>query len=703
MVENELPEDGEGPRRKTFSPPAEDAAFTGELPVLGDSDEFSALAEPLIPAVLTPSAGVAPPVRTSLSDEEILLKFGGGGAGSTAEMMRELEAQVALRDKEEEAFTMWADLTRATRGASAEEIIASERAVFGGGIPEPVELTEDDDDLGEDDDVAVAPIPADGGDLPEGEGPERDESVIDGPVNDGAEPDEALELDAQPVKDDHWPMDHGEGYPQPEVVGAFVAGDEPAKDHVPLVDRTGLEPTAENQRVLSTAGLFWSWWATLTPIVGIVAGAFLVSRGLGLIETVVALGAAALLAGGIIAASAYSGARTGLSTLHTAQMTFGRHGNVVPSALIVVIRIALVGLLVVGAETLATRIVSAAGWWPFDLWILRVVMAAVIAAIVLTLALLGGRVLRVGLYVSAGVQVPAIIGFVLLTAPALSFAGVTGWSSPGPQVVALGSLALSVLLVLSGHTGGDLARYHRDGGNTRGALGTLTGLVAVIPTLVFVSYVAVVAIGTPRSALTMVTDPVGTLVADLPSWFPAPLLIGLVLPLVGLASLALFSGGLASLSAGLRISRPLATTVFAVISLAAVAAVIALEQPVAGYVPSLLYVAGVVLAAWGASFALDVALGPKRLDGVASGAVPAWRAAPLAGMILGVVAGLGMITSSVSWLGWLGYLLPLLEMAGLGDVSSGQWGVLVALVLSGLVSAIAALTLRAKTAQVAHG
>jgi hypothetical protein len=147
----------------------------------------------------------------------------------------------------------------------------------------------------------------------------------------------------------------------------------------------------------------------------------------------------------------------------------------------------------------------------------------------------------------------------------------------------------------------------------------------------------------------------------------------------------------------------LATTVFAVISLAAVAAVIAWEQPVAGYVPSLLYVAGVVLAAWGASFALDVALGPKRLDGVASGAVPAGRAAPLAGMILGVVAGLGMITSSVSWLGWLGYLLPLLEMAGLGDVSSGQWGVLVALVLSGLVSAIAALTLRAKTAQVAHG
>jgi hypothetical protein len=147
----------------------------------------------------------------------------------------------------------------------------------------------------------------------------------------------------------------------------------------------------------------------------------------------------------------------------------------------------------------------------------------------------------------------------------------------------------------------------------------------------------------------------------------------------------------------------LATTVFAVISLAAVAAVIAVGQPVAGYVPSLLYVAGVVLAAWGASFALDVVLGAKRLDDVASGALPTWRVAPLAGMTLGVSAGLGMITSSVPWLGWLGYLLPLLEMAGFVDLSSGQSGVLVALVVSGLVSAIAALALRAKTVRVAHG
>lgn len=697
MVENQEPEDNEGPRRKTFTPPAEDATFTGSLPVMGDTDESGAPVAPIAPVNAAPTAAIAPPIRRSLSDEEILAKFRSESAGSTAEMMNELEAQVTLREEEEEAFAMWENLTRATRGASAEEIIARERVVFDGGIPEPLVVIEDPipEVVEEIEEEAQPELEVEAEPEPEPE-PEEDASTEPEPVvPEVNEPEEDL------GDEDRWPLAQVEAAAEPETA---MVEDEPVKDCVPVLDRTGLEPTAENQKVLSTAGLFWSWWATLTPIVGIIAGAFLVSRGLGLLETIAALGAAALLSGGLIAAGAYAGTRTGLSTLHTAQMTFGRHGNSVPSALIIVIRLVLVGLLVLGAETLATRIITSAGWWPFDLWILRAASAALIAGVVVTLAILGGRALRIGLYVSAGFQALGILGFVVLTAPDVSFAGVAVWSSSALQVIALGSLALSVLLVLFGHAGGDLARYHRGGGGGgRSAVATVSGLVAVVPTLLFVSYVALVAIGAPRLAITLVTDPVGTLAAQLPAWFPAPLLLGLVLPLIGLASLALFSGGLATLSAGVRVSRPVATTVFAVISLAVVAAAIVFEQPVAVYVPSLLYVAGVVLAAWGAAFALDVALGADRLDSVATGNVPAWRVAPLAGMVVGIAAGLGMITSSFWWLEWLGYLLPLLEMAGLIDFSAGQLGVLVAVVVSGVVSAITALAIRPKAAQVARG
>ncbi len=694
MVENQNSEDVEGPRRKTFTPPAEDATFTGSLPVMGETDESGAPVEPIAPVVSVPTSAISPPVRTSLSDDAILAKFRGESAGSTAEMINELEAQVTLREEEEEAFTMWANLTRATRGTSADEIIARERIIFDGGTPEPLPEVED-------------PLSEDVDDVQDETQPEREldsEPEPEPAVEDDVEP----ELDDDAVDEDRWPLLQDEATTEPDIAEAAGLEEEPAKDVsvkdcVPVVDRTGLEPTAENQKVLSTAGLFWSWWATLTPVVGIVAGAFLVSRGLGLLESVVALSAAALLSGVLIAAGAYAGARTGLSTLHAAQMTFGRIGNSVPSALILVIRLALVGLLVLGAETLATRVVTSAGWWPFDLWILRATIAGVIAGVVVTLAILGGRSLRIGLYVSAGLQALGILGFVVVTAPALSFEGTGVWSGSALQVVALCSLALATLLVLFGHTGGDLARYHRGGGGGRSAVASVSGLVAVVPTILFVSYVALVAIGTPRLAITLVTDPVGSLAADLPAWYPAPLLLTLVLPLIGLASLALFSGGLAALSTGVRVSRVAATSVFAVISLAAVAAAIAFEQPVASFVPSLLYVAGVVLAAWGASFALDVALGANRLDTIAAGTIPAWRVAPLAGMVVGIAAGLGMISSSVSWLGWLGYLLPLLQMAGLIDVSAGQLGVLVALVVSGVVSAIAALAIRSKASQVAHG
>ncbi len=690
MVDNQNSEDAEGPRRKTFTPPAEDATFTGSLPVMGETDESGAPVEPIAPLASLPQPAISPPVRTSLSDDAILAKFRGESAGSTAEMINELEAQVTLREEEEEAFTMWANLTRATRGASAEEIIARERIIFDGGTPEPLPVIEE-------------PLPEDVDDAPDDTQPEPELEPEAEP-----EPESSSELDDATVDEDRWPLVQNDAAPEPDIAEAADVEDEPAedltvKDCVPVVDRTGLDPTAENQKVLSTAGLFWSWWATLTPVVGIVAGAFLVSRGLGLLETVVALSAAALISGALIAAGAYAGARTGLSTLHTAQMTFGRIGNSVPSALILVIRLGLVGLLVLGAETLATRVVTSAGWWPFELWALRAAIAVLIAGVVVTLAILGGRSLRIGLYVTAGFQALGIIGFVVVTAPALSFAEAGVWSSSALQIVALGSFALAALLVLFGHTGGDLARYHRGGGGARRAVATVSGLIAVVPTILFVSYVALVALSTPRLAITLVTDPVGTLAADLPAWYPAPLLLGLVLPLIGLASLALFAGGLAVLSTGVRISRVAATSVFAVISLAAVAGAIAFDQPVASFVPSLVYVAGVVLAAWGASFALDVTLGANRLDSVATGAAPAWRVAPLAGMVVGIAAGLGMITSPVSWLGWLGYLLPLLELAGLIDVSAGQLGVLVALVVSGVVSAIAALAIRAKTLPVAHG
>ena len=59
--------------------------------------------------------------------------------------------------------------------------------------------------------------------------------------------------------------------------------------------------------------------------------------------------------------------------------------------------------------------------------------------------------------------------------------------------------------------------------------------------------------------------------------------------------------------------------------------------------------------------------------------------------VLQVTVGFGLIESSVSWLAWQGYLFPLLDMAGLIDLSPASPGLLVAFVLAGIISGIGAI------------
>lgn len=734
MADDELTESSEGPRRKTFTPPSDDAVFTGSFPVIDDVSPEVPAVSPIPPLTPPPSAAIAPPVRTSLSDADILARFSGETAGSTAEMITELERQVSLREDEEEAFEMWANLTRATRGTSAGEIVSRERIVFDGGTPPPIEVPEREDaggplaetpsaetpsaetppELVGSDDESMAADAAKGvlsgevlvsgtvsADEEEPQEPEPLESALseDQVAHDElVVEDPAVENSAvEELAEEHWPLD------QTESAGGAneETPAEPTAALAPMIDRIGLEPTPENHRTLTRVGLFWLWFATLTPVVGIVGGSFFVSQGAGVLETAVALGAAAVVSGAIISASAYAGAKTGLSTLHTAQATFGRVANALPSAFLVLIRIAVLGVIVLAAQRLITDVAVAANWWSFDLWILRASAAGLVLAVVITLALLGGRILRIALYSSAGVSVAALAAFAVLTGPTVNASALQSWSADALTVVALGSLALAGVLVLFGHTGGDLARYSRSG--RAGSVSAISGLAAVVPTVLFVTYVAWVGASTPTFARALVADPVGALAGQLPPWFPAPVLLGLVVPLVVLGALSLFSGGLAVVSAGVAIPRNLGTGLIAVLVSAGVAAAIIVDHSISQYFPDALYVVGVVLVAWGGTYAADVAFGSHRLDNLVRGSVPAVRVAPLAGFVLAIAAGWGLISSSVGWMSWVGYAFPLLELAGLIDLRDGQPGVLVALVIASVVSVVAAASTRTPRAEVVDG
>jgi hypothetical protein len=135
----------EGPRRRTYEPPSEEAVFTGSFPVIEDATE---------PESTTPLTIPEPPVRTSLPEAAILEQFRDGSAGGTTDMMAELERQVFLKEEEEEAFTSWAQIVRNLRGAEAEPYIARQRIIFDGGDPSvleeeelPEQLTDENDSV----------------------------------------------------------------------------------------------------------------------------------------------------------------------------------------------------------------------------------------------------------------------------------------------------------------------------------------------------------------------------------------------------------------------------------------------------------------------------------------------------------------------------------------------------------------------------
>jgi len=691
MVDDEQTPDGpeaEGPRRKTYTPPDESAVFTGSFPVV-DEDALNSpivASEPVAPEAPTQArAATDPPIRQSLSDTEIMARFQGPDAGTTAEMILELERQVSLRQDEEEAFTMWANLVRATRGDDAEAIIQRERIIFDGGELEDDELPQEKTEEAV---LEEAEIPEGVAELVSeeltGKDSAAEELAVEEPAEVLASPEEVAPLEDLTVPEDQWPLQQARDEPE--------EASQTSEDVIPA------------QRVQSpvTAGLVWMWSASIAPVLGIVAGAFLISRGAGFLDAVIAVVAGGLIAGLVIALGARATASAGVATISLAAETFGSRGTLVPSAILVLLRVSVVALALVGAVGIAHRVLDISGLWPLERWIALAALGVVVVGATVALGILGGRVLRMALWISAGLGLAGLVGFVVVNLGVIASVSVD--LAIGEPLALVGTVALVVsgLLVLFAHTGGDLSAVRP--GSGRPVSGLLVALGALMPLAVMAVSSALVASANPRLALTLVTDPVGSLVVGLPSWYPAPALLVLVLPLIGFAAFLLFTAGRAAevfVGAGRTRVGVAITGALAVI---AAAAVVVFEVNVLAFFPDVLIAGGVVVAGWAGAFAAGAALATGRpaVSEQPSSVQPASvqpasvQFAPLVGMFVAIALGFGLISSGVSWLSWQGYLLPVLSQWGLIDLSPGAPGVFVALGVSALVALIAGLIARRK-------
>ena len=718
----------DAPRRKTFEPPAPEEAFADSIPILDGVEPLDNTADNQLrsvnppsfdsPSIDTPGSGLPssdlpsfdpyaadsqstnplgivdptpepsglsaapeylpPPVRKSLSEAEIFARFD-NEASATTDLLMALERQVALKMDDEEAFESWSAVIRQLRPHDAQAIIDHERIIFDGGVPGPLVLPPEVDEVLSSDEPST--------DEPSTDEPSTDEPSTDEPGDDVSEREDGLlreilpdmpsasdtsveefddedSIPVMPVNKERWPL---------------------AQAAVEPLDSEGSVADSASVASPGTLALFFSWFVSAVPLVALSAAAYLVFRGLGVLEVAVGVASASVLTGLVIAQMARSAAR-GPSRHLSAQPALSSVGGGVMAVILVLLRASVTLALLWVAQAVVVTVVLSSGLWTASTALLSLIASAFVAAVAIALALLGGRTLRVAMFVSGGLGVLGMAALIVIAAPDLNMGINLSWSSSAMPVLASVSLVLAGLLLMIGSLGGDQLRLSPSSARRTLVPGVISGLVSMVPLALMTLFFAWWAESSALAGLGLLADPIQTIIEGLPLWYPAPAILVLAMPLVGLASLVAYSTGSEVTRVGIPGDRRVHTVAVSVLIAAGLATLVVLEFDVSSTLPDLVFTLGVVMAAWAGFVVVEGAMGTEGSHRPGIRLNPA----PVIAMMLGVGLGLGATSSSVAWLSWQGYLFPLAEQAGLIDLAPAQPGVLLALVSGAVVSFVAA-------------
>ncbi|MDM7885362.1 cytosine permease [Curtobacterium sp. RHCKG23] len=465
---------------------------------------------------------------------------------------------------------------------------------------------------------------------------------------------------------------------------------------VRTVERQGTDVIAESDRKGTPRGLFWPWFAANVSVLGLSYGSFVLGLSYGsfvlgfgtslLQATVVSVVGVAFsfLLCGIVA---IAGKRGSAPTMVLSRAAFGVRGNRLPSFLSWVLTVgwetALASLAVLATSTVFREL----GW--DDGVVTKLVALLVVAALVVGAGIAGFDVIMRLQTVITVVTAVLTVVYVVLAVPSID-PGALGALPAGSTQNVVGAL----VLVMTGfglgwvNAAADYSRYLPRSSSTGGVVWWTTFGGALAPAVLVV--VGVLLAGSSKDLDAAIRiDPIGALTTILPVWFLIPFALVAILGLVGGAVLDIYSSGLALLSAGVRIPRPVAAGVDGVFMVAGAVYVVFFAKDFVSPFQAFLVTLGVPVAAWAGVFMADVLLRRRayadtELDDVRGryGDVR-WSAIGL--VVLGTALGWGLVTNTYgvpAWLNWQGYLLGPFGLGG----RTGAWayanlGVLVALVV----------------------
>ena len=480
----------------------------------------------------------------------------------------------------------------------------------------------------------------------------------------------------------------------PDAPSAAFEASAPTGPRVWRSEAIALEPTPAEQRAGRSVRLFWLWFAVNSSVVSLALGAVIMGLGVSLRQAVLATLIGVAISFLPLGLGTLAGKWSGQPTMVVSRATFGTVGNLVPALLALVTRLAWAAALLWMLAAGVAEVLVGSGLVG-DLGRLEVTVGAASIGLVLAAIVAGfgfGLIAVVSAIVSI-ISLVLVVGLIVLTASYVDLDAALALPDGDWILLVSGAvLVFSVVGLAWAQSSGDLARYQAKG--TSGSSAVLfSAFGATIPAFLLISWGAILAASNPVLAEGLAQNPIDLVSRMLPLWYPAPLVAAVALSLMSAAALALYSGGFALLSAGIRVSRPTGVVITIMLTGALAAALIVIVPDAAALFGDVVTTLAVPVAAWAGIFGAETMIRTRRVHSPSllrsGGVYPAIRWVNLLMLLVITAIGWGFSTASLVGVQWQGYLFTVLGLDRDSALAMGDPGVLVALVL-GLLTPIVA-------------
>ncbi|NHN55095.1 allantoin permease [Calidifontibacter sp. DB0510] len=449
------------------------------------------------------------------------------------------------------------------------------------------------------------------------------------------------------------------------------------------VETNGLNVIDESERKGRPSSLFWPWFASNISVLSISYGAFVLGFGLSFWQALAAAIVGTVASFALCGFVSLAGKRGSAPTMTLSRAPFGVHGNRVPSFLSWVLTVGWETVLVVLATLATSTVLTRLGWGGGT--ISKIIVLILVAGVTVLAGIFGfDLIMRVQTFITIATAV-LTVGYMILAASHIQWSAVTAHKSGGaPQFFGALVMVMTALGLGWVNCAADYSRYLPRSASSGGVVGWTT-LGGSLGPIVLIVFGLMLSASDQKLADGVGADPIGALTPILPTWFLLPFLLVVLLGLIGGAVMDIYSSGLALMSAGLPVPRPVAALIDGIIMSIGAALVVFVAKDFLGPFQGFLITVGVPIAAWCGIFLGDLLLRKRDYDEPslfdARGRYGSVQPIPLALIAIGTVVGWGLVTNSLaSWLQWQGYLLG--PIGGKeGDWAYANLGVLAALLI----------------------